>query len=67
MTPTTTLPGSHCDTTPLITCGKCRQSRETSGGVFRGIRFTCRGCFIRNAFRAVRLGAGAMSPRANRR
>lgn len=68
VTPTTTLAGSHFDTAPLITCGKCRQPRERSGGVFRGVRFTCRACFIGRVFRAVQLGPdGSMSARASRR
>ncbi len=58
MISTTTLPGSHLDRVLLITCGQCRQSRERSGGVFRGIRFICRACFIGSAFRA-----GAARPR----
>jgi hypothetical protein len=45
VTLTTILPGSRSDTSPLLTCNKCKQLREKSGGVFFGMAFACRACF----------------------
>jgi hypothetical protein len=47
--PTTLLPGSRADRSPLITCQKCKQPREKSGGVFFGAAFACRACFVQGS------------------
>lgn len=39
------LPGSSPDRKPLVMCSHCKTKQETSGGVFFGVRFACRGCF----------------------
>ena len=55
--PTTLLPGSRSDRSPLITCHKCKQLREKSGGVFFGAAFACRACFVQGSSKS-RSGRG---------
>lgn len=38
MNPTPTLPGSRQDTRPLLSCTRCKHSKERSGGVEFGLR-----------------------------
>jgi len=58
VTPTATaLQLSHRDRAPLISCGRCRQFRERSGGVFRGSRFVCRACFFCLVFVLAQISA----------
>jgi hypothetical protein len=52
VTPTTLLPGSRSDRSPLLTCNKCKRLREKSGGVFFDVAFVCRSCFQQGASKA---------------